>query len=164
MQIEKPLINDCLCVSNILKTLQSNYLGFCSNLHVKFAVFLKCSLLFNSFFLSFSVYKKTLWLKNLKAGTAMNVEISVFVGCVETIIHLFKLEILVNQYILNWYNLFVKLAYLAAFLFGLRISVLFNGLWISLSFPIQARPILELQVCSYQLNHGQDQLDITLNM
>ena len=94
----------------------------------------------------------------------MNVEISVFVVCVETVIHLFKLEILVNQYILNRYNLFLKLAYLAAFLFGPRISVLFNGLWISLSFPIQARPVLELQVCSYQLNLGQDQLDITLNM
>ena len=60
MQIEKPLINDCFCVSNILKTLRSNYLGFCSNLLVKFDIFLKRSLLFNSFLLSFSVYKKTL--------------------------------------------------------------------------------------------------------
>ena len=88
MQIEKPLINDCFCVSNIVKTLRSNYLGFCSNLPVKFDIFLKRSLLFNSFLLSFSVYKKTLSLKNLKARTAMNVKISVFVVCVETIIHL----------------------------------------------------------------------------
>ena len=33
-------------------------------------------------------------------------------------------------------------AYLAAFLFELKISAVFNGLWISIPFPIQARPAL----------------------
>ena len=50
--------------------------------------------------------------------------------------------------------LFLNPAYLAAFLFGPRISVLFKGLRTSISFPIQARPVLELQVCSYCLNIG----------
>ena len=31
-------------------------------------------------------------------------------------------------------------------------------------FPIQTSPVLELQVCSYCLNIGQEQLNITLTM
>ena len=31
-------------------------------------------------------------------------------------------------------------------------------------FPIQARSVLELQVCSYQLNIGQDRLNVALTM
>ena len=44
--------------------------------------------------------------------------------------------------------LFLNPAYLAAFLFGLRISVIFNGLRTSTPFPCQVRPILKLQVQS----------------
>ena len=54
--------------------------------------------------------------------------------------------------------LFLNPAYPAAFLFGLRISVLLNGLWILIPFSIQSRSVLELQVCSYHLNIGQDQV------
>ena len=58
---------------------------------------------------------------------------------------------------------FLNPAYLAAFLFGLRISVLFNGLWISIAAPIQAMGSgLELQVCSYWLSIGQGKLNIGL--
>ena len=42
--------------------------------------------------------------------------------------------------------LFLNPAYLAAFLFGLRISVLFNELRISIVLSIQGRSVLELQV------------------
>ena len=42
--------------------------------------------------------------------------------------------------------LFLNPAYLAAFLFGLKISALFNGLLISIPFPIQTRSALGLQV------------------
>ena len=37
-------------------------------------------------------------------------------------------------------------------------------LHIQYTFPIQARPVLELQDCSYCLNIGQDQLNIALTM
>ena len=73
---------------NILKTLHSNYASFCSNLPVKFAVFLNSSLLFNSFYCLFLFIKKTLWLNNVKTRTAMNAKISVFLICVEVIIYL----------------------------------------------------------------------------
>ena len=35
---------------------------------------------------------------------------------------------------------------------------------ISVPFPIQARSVLESQVCSYCLNIGQDQLNVALTM
>ena len=38
----------------------------------------------------------------------------------------------------------VESAYLAAFLFGLSISALFNGLWISTPLPIQAMAFLRI--------------------
>ena len=60
--------------------------------------------------------------------------------------------------------LFLNPAYLAAFLFGLRISALFTGFRISIPFRIQARSVLELQVCSYHLNIDQDQLNVTLTV
>ena len=60
--------------------------------------------------------------------------------------------------------LFLIPAYLAAFLFGLRISALFTGLGISIPFPIQGKSAFELQVCSYCLNIVQDQLNIALTM
>ena len=60
--------------------------------------------------------------------------------------------------------LFLNPAFLVAFLFGLKISALFTGLKISVLFPIQARSVLELQVYSYHLNIGQDQLNVTLTM
>ena len=49
---------------------------------MKLAIFLKSSLLFNSFIV-FSVYKKTLRLNNLKTRTAMDAKISVFVVSVK---------------------------------------------------------------------------------
>ena len=60
--------------------------------------------------------------------------------------------------------LFLNPAYLETFLFGLRISARFIGLRISIPFPIQARSVLELQVCSYCLNIVQDRLNVTLTM
>ena len=60
--------------------------------------------------------------------------------------------------------LFVNPAYLAAFLFGLRISVLFNGLGISILLCIPAKSVLELQVCSYCLNIVQNWLNVALTM
>ena len=42
-----------MCFKNILKISHSNYLKFCTNLPVKLAVFLKSSLLFNSFYCLF---------------------------------------------------------------------------------------------------------------
>ena len=60
--------------------------------------------------------------------------------------------------------LFWKPAYLAAFLFGLRIPALFNRLRISILFLIQTRSVLELKVCSYCLNIGQDRLNVALTM
>ena len=35
---------------------------------------------------------------------------------------------------------------------------------ISIPFPIQAKSVLELQVCSYRLNIRQDRLKVTLTM
>ena len=60
--------------------------------------------------------------------------------------------------------LFLNPDCLAAFLFGFRISVLLNGLRISILFSVQARPVLELQFCSYRLNIGQEKLNIALIM
>ena len=56
--------------------------------------------------------------------------------------------------------LLLNSAYLAAFLFELRISATFNGLWISIPFPDQAKSALELQVCS----SGQGWLNVALTM
>ena len=59
MQIEKALINGRLtCFKSILKIYHSNYLEFGSNLRVKFAILLKSSLLFNSFYCLISLYKQ----------------------------------------------------------------------------------------------------------
>ena len=57
-------------------------------LPMKFAIFLKSSLLFKQFLLSFLFINKTLQLNNLKTRTAMNGKISVFVICVKVIIYL----------------------------------------------------------------------------
>ena len=54
---------------------------------MKFAIFLKSSLLFNSFYRILFI-NKTLWLNNLKTRTTVNTKISVFVICVEAIIYL----------------------------------------------------------------------------
>ena len=58
---------------------------------------------------------------------------------------------------------FLNPAYFVVFLFGLRISALFNGLRISILVPVLA-VTLELQVCRYCLNVGQGQLNIALIM
>ena len=42
-----------MCFKNIVKISHSKYLQFCSNLPVKFAIFLKSSLLINSFYCLF---------------------------------------------------------------------------------------------------------------
>ena len=57
-------------------------------LTLKFAIFLKCALLFNSFHCLFPFVKKTLRLNNFKTRTDMNAKTSVFVICIEAIIHL----------------------------------------------------------------------------
>ena len=46
------------CFKNILKYLHSNYLQFCCNLNVEFAIFLKISLVFNSFYCLFCLLTK----------------------------------------------------------------------------------------------------------
>ena len=43
-------------------------LSICSSFPVKFSIFLKCSLLFKSFYCLFLFTNKTLWLKNSKIG------------------------------------------------------------------------------------------------
>ena len=55
---------------------------------MKFAIFLKSSLLFNSFYCLFLFINKTVWLNNLKTRIAMQAKISVFVICVEVIKYL----------------------------------------------------------------------------
>ena len=76
MQIEKSLKNDCLRVSKVSwKFCILTIYNFCSNIPVKFAIFLKSSLLFNSF-------------NNVEIRTAMNAKISVFFICVEAMIYL----------------------------------------------------------------------------
>ena len=60
--------------------------------------------------------------------------------------------------------LFLNPVYLGTFLFELRISALFTELRISIPFPVQPRPVLELKVCSYCLNIVQDRLNVTLTM
>ena len=72
----------------IWEILYSNYLLFCSNLSMKFAIFLKSSLLFNSFYCLFLFINKNLRLDNLKTAAAMNAKMSVFFVCVEVIIYL----------------------------------------------------------------------------
>ena len=57
MQIENTLINDHLRVSKITENFAFNYLKFCCNLPVKFANFLKSSLLF-TVSVVFSAYKQ----------------------------------------------------------------------------------------------------------
>ena len=56
MKIAKKKKNDKwspTCFKSILKISDSNYLQFCSNLPVKIGIFLKSSLLFNSFYCIF---------------------------------------------------------------------------------------------------------------
>ena len=60
----------------------------CSNLPVKFAIFLKSGSLFNSFYCLSLFVNQTLRLNNFKTRTDMNAKISVFVICVEAIIYL----------------------------------------------------------------------------
>ena len=55
---------------------------------MKFVIFLKSSLLFESFYCLFCFINKTLRLINLKTRTAMNAKILVLAVCVETIIYL----------------------------------------------------------------------------
>ena len=92
MQIEKALINDRLHVSKVSWkfriTIIYNFAVIRRNEPVKFAIFLKSSLLFNSFYCLFLLLNKTLRLNNLKTRTATNAKISVFVICVEVIIYL----------------------------------------------------------------------------
>ena len=88
MQIEKALINGRLRFKSILKISHSNYALFSINLPVKFAIFLKSSLVFKSFYCLFLFINKTLLLNNLKTRAVMNAKISAVVVCVEVIIHL----------------------------------------------------------------------------
>ena len=55
---------------------------------MKFAIFTKSSLLFNSLYCFFLFINKTLRLDNLKTKTAMNAKVLVFVICVEAIKYL----------------------------------------------------------------------------
>ena len=61
---------------------------------MKFAIFLKSSLLFNNFLSSFLFVNKTLRLNNLKTSAAINAKISVFVVCVEATIYLILYSLL----------------------------------------------------------------------
>ena len=68
-----------MCFKSILKISHSNYLSYCSNLPLKFAIFLKSSLLFNSFHCVFLFINKIFWHNNFKTRTAINSKISDFV-------------------------------------------------------------------------------------
>ena len=76
------------CLKRTLKISHCNYLVFSGNLTVKFAIFSRSALLFNSFYCFFPFINKILRPNNLKTRTAMNVKISVFVTCAEGIIYL----------------------------------------------------------------------------
>ena len=76
------------CFKSTLKILHSNYLSFCSNLLRKFAVFLKISLLLNSFYCLFFLSTELYCSIALKTRTAMNMKMSVFVIGVKEIIYL----------------------------------------------------------------------------
>ena len=78
MQIGKALMNHRISVSKV----SWKYLP------VKFAIFLKSSLLFNSFYCLLLLINKTLRLNTLKTRAAMNAKLSVFDICVEVIIYL----------------------------------------------------------------------------
>ena len=54
---------------------------------MKFATFLKNSLLFNSFYFLFLFINKTLRLNNLKTKTAMNAKISAFEVIIDLILY-----------------------------------------------------------------------------
>ena len=80
MQIEKALINDCLCVSKVSWKFHIPTID-------NFAVIYPWNLLFSlkeAYFLTVSI-SKTLRLNNLKTRTAMNAKMSVFVICIEAI-------------------------------------------------------------------------------
>ena len=88
MEIEKALINDHLRFSKVSWKLRIPAIyNFCSNLLLKFAFFLKSSVLFK-YLLSFLFINKTLKFDNLKIWTSMNAKVSVFVICVEATIYL----------------------------------------------------------------------------
>ena len=89
MQIEKTLINDHLRVSKVSWKFHILAIyNFVIIYPMKFAIFLKSILLFNSFYCLFCFTKKPLRLNNLKTRTAMNAKVLVFVVCVEAITYL----------------------------------------------------------------------------
>ena len=90
MQIEKALTNDRLCFKNMLKISHWNYLWFCSNLTVKFAIFSKSSLRFNCFHCIFCLLTKLYGSTTKKTRTVINAKISVFVIFVEAITHYYN--------------------------------------------------------------------------
>ena len=87
MQIGKSLINDPIRNSKVSWKFRIPTFIICSNLPVKFAIFLKSRLLFNNFY-SLLFTSKTLRLNNFKTRTAMNAKISVFVIYIKAIIYL----------------------------------------------------------------------------
>ena len=89
MQIEKALINDRL--HDVAKVPWKSCIPTIYNFAIicpwNFAIFLKSSLLVNSFYCLFCLENKHLRLNRLKTTAAMNARISVFVICVEAIIY-----------------------------------------------------------------------------
>ena len=86
MKIERTLINDHLRVSKIFwKLCIPNIYNF-AVIYLWNLQFLKNLAYFLTVSIVFSVYKQNLWLNNLKARTAINAKISVFVICVKAII------------------------------------------------------------------------------
>ena len=88
MQIEKALKNDCLCVSKVPWKFCNPTVYDFAVIYYKFAVFLKSSLLFNSFYCLFFLSTKLYDSVALNIRTAMNVKMPVFVIWVEAIIYL----------------------------------------------------------------------------
>ena len=114
------------CFKNILKISHSNYASFCSNLPMKFAIFFKSSLLFNSFYCLFLLLNKTLRLNNLKTRTATNAKISVFVICVEVIIYLLLCNL--HDFTFNYfYHCSVRAVRFMLVFFSDRIGCFFIG-------------------------------------
>ena len=80
MQIEKTLIND-------LENFAFQLILILQQFTREICYFLKNQPTFQQFLLSFLFINKTVRLKNLKARTAINAKISLFVICVEAIIY-----------------------------------------------------------------------------
>ena len=96
------------------------------------------------------LYKASSWIWQLSL-CENNFESQIYLLVYKLNVYFIRLENLV--YWNNLFIIYIVMLYMF-FLFGLISSALFNGLWISIPFSIQARPILELQVLLFKYWSG----------